>query len=82
MLREAGFAVQEVAAVLHCPRIVAVLAAKLLSVYTKPSAQQYFLNWLKKFEVLSRWPSRYFTGYFIAVRAEKGQGAQFGVQND
>jgi len=71
MLRDAGFDVKEVTAVLHCPRMVAVLVAKLLCSCAKASSQERFLRWLQKFERLSRWPTRYMTGHFIAVRAEK-----------
>ncbi len=71
LLREIGFEVREVTAVLHCPRIFAVLVAKLLCSCAKGSVQQRFLRWLEAFENMSRWPTRYLTGNFIAVRAEK-----------
>lgn len=71
LLREVGFEVRDVTAVLHCPRLFAVLVAKFLCSRAKPPAQQHFLRWLQTFEGLSRWPTRYITGHFIAVRAEK-----------
>lgn len=73
LLRDVGFEVRDVAAVLHCPRIIAVAVAKLLCSRAKPSVQQQFLRLLQKCEVMSRWPTRYLTGHFIAVRAEKSQ---------
>ena len=71
LLREVGFDVRDVTAVLHCPRILAVLAAKILCSYANSSVQQRFLRWIQVFENMSRWPTRYLTGHFIAVRAER-----------
>ena len=78
LLREVGFEVRDVTAVLHCPRMIAVLVAKLLCSRAEPHAQQHFLRWLQTFEGLSRWPTRYLTGCYIAVRAEKRQSHQGG----
>jgi SAM-dependent methyltransferase len=74
LLGEAGFQVNEMGAVLHCPRILAVLAARLVSAWGTPAAQAHFLRWLQKFERLSQWPTRYVTGHFIATRAVKEGG--------
>lgn len=71
LLREVGFEVGDVTAVLHCPRIFAVLVAKLLCSCAKSPVQQRFLRCLEAFENMARWPTRYVTGNFIAVRAEK-----------
>jgi hypothetical protein len=73
LLREVGFEIRDVTAVLHCPRMIAVLIAKLLSSCAKGNAQQRFLRWLEAFERMSKWPTRYMTGHFIAVRAKKLQ---------
>jgi SAM-dependent methyltransferase len=82
LLRDVGFEVRDVAAVLHCPRIIAVAVAKLLCSRAKPSVQQQFLRLLQKCEVMSRWPTRYLTGHFIAVRAEKSQGHPGGTPDE
>ena len=71
LMRKVGFEIRDVTAVLHCPRMIAVLVAKLLCSCAKPSAQQRFLRWLQTFELMSKWPTRYMTGHFIAVRAKK-----------
>lgn len=71
LLREVGFKIVEVTAVLHCPRMITVWAAKLLCSCAKPPAQQRFLRWLQTFERMSKLPTRYVTGHFIAVRAKK-----------
>lgn len=78
LLRAVGFEVRDITAVLHCPRLIAVLVANLLCSRAKPSAQQKFLRWLQTFERMSRWPTRFFTGNFIAVRAEKRQDPSCG----
>jgi len=70
-LQEVGFDVTEVTAVLHCPRMLAVPIARLFCSRTALPAQRAFLRWLQKFEGLGRWTTRYVTGHFIAVRAEK-----------
>jgi SAM-dependent methyltransferase len=82
LLREAGFEVRDVTAVLHCPRIIAVLVAKILCSHTKPPAQQHYLRWLRMFERMSQWPTRYLTGHFIALRAEKRKIPPDGVHDD
>lgn len=82
LLREVGFEVRDVTAVLHCPRMIAVLVAKLLCSRAQPPAQQQFLGWLQRFERMSRWPTRYLTGHFIAVRAEKRRSHPSGAGDD
>jgi SAM-dependent methyltransferase len=57
-LAEAGFAVEELAAVLHVPR----LAARAL----RPP-----LRLLLAAERLERWPTRFLTGQFVAARARR-----------
>ena len=57
-LARAGFAVEEVAAVLHAPR----LAARAL----RPP-----LRLLLSAERLERWPTRFLTGQFVAARARR-----------
>ncbi len=71
LLRGVGFEIGDVTTVLHCPRMITVWAAKLLCSFAKPPVQQRFLRWLQTFERMSKWPTRYVTGHFIAVRAKK-----------
>jgi hypothetical protein len=67
----AGLQVEEATAVLHCPRALAVACSRLLEHHASAQAQDRFLALLKAFERLERLPTRYFTGYFVAVRARK-----------
>jgi ubiquinone/menaquinone biosynthesis C-methylase UbiE len=62
-LGKAGFTICRSTAMLHCPRSLAIF---LLS-RVKPETGRRMLRWLEKIECLSTFPSRYFTGYFIAV---------------
>ena len=71
LLKEIGFKVLQAEAILHCPRVLAVAMAHWIEKYASPKTQSYFLGFLHGFEGLSRWPTRFLTGYFIAVRAIK-----------
>jgi hypothetical protein len=68
---DAGFDVQQMTAILHCPRVVAVAGARLLAKRGSERAQARYLEILASFENLARWPSRFVTGHFTAVRARK-----------
>jgi SAM-dependent methyltransferase len=69
LLKEIGFKVLEVDAIMHCPRVLAVAIARWLERHTSPKSQRYFLRFLMAFEGLSCLPTRFLTGHFIAVRA-------------
>jgi ubiquinone/menaquinone biosynthesis C-methylase UbiE len=70
-LEKAGFEVLETRAIMHCPRFLAVHLAGILQKRASQKTQQRFLNCLAWFEVLSKLPSRYFTGHFVAAHAVK-----------
>lgn len=69
MLYQVGFHAVEEHAMLHCPRVLAVRASQILERYASVHVQQHFLRFLMRFERLSRWPTRFLTGYFITVKA-------------
>jgi SAM-dependent methyltransferase len=71
ILQGVGFEVLEVDAVMHCPRILVVMMAQMLEGRLGPETQRRFARYLMAFERLSCWPTRFLTGYFIAVRAMK-----------
>ena len=71
LLKETGFKVLEVDAIIHCPRVVAVAIAHCLEKLASPKIQKAFLRSLMVFEHFSRLPTRFFTGHFIAVKAIK-----------
>lgn len=71
LLKDTGFKVLEVDAIMHCPRVFAVAIARWLERHTSPKTQTAFLRFLMLFEHLSRLPTRFFTGHFIAVKVTK-----------
>jgi SAM-dependent methyltransferase len=70
-LERAGFEVLETRAIMHCPRFLAVPLAGIVQKRVSREGQKRFLALLAKFEVLAAWPSRFFTGHFVAARALK-----------
>ncbi len=70
-LKQAGFRVIQTDAVLHCPRLVAVSASFLLERIGSRGLQRAFLRGLSCFELLRHLPTRFLTGYYVAVHAAK-----------
>lgn len=70
-LEAAGFEVRQLGAVLHCPRALAVALAGLLERRGSRAAREQFLRGLASFEGLSRYPTRFLTGYYVAALAVK-----------
>ena len=70
-LRLAGFEPCACRAILHCPRVLAVPLAGALQRRAAEPARRRFLALLLQFERLAGWPSAYYTGHFVAVRARK-----------
>jgi SAM-dependent methyltransferase len=68
-VQQVGMEVLETTALMHCPRVVAVAAARCVSRLAGQRVQELFLRSLALFERLERWPTRFLTGYFIAIRA-------------
>jgi SAM-dependent methyltransferase len=71
LLETSGFKILEVDAIMHCPRVLAVAAARWMQKHTRPKVQRHFQRVLMTFERLSHLPIRFFTGYFVAVRVMK-----------
>lgn len=71
MVKEAGFDVLETVALLHCPRALSVALARRAERRAMPRARAKFLRKALRWERLSRWPTRYLTGYFVGVNARK-----------
>lgn len=70
-LTQTGFRIIETTSLMHCPRVVAVAVASLLQRNAGQRTQQRFLSSLMAFEKLANLPTRYISGHFVAVRAEK-----------
>jgi SAM-dependent methyltransferase len=71
LLKDFGFEGVEVETIMHCPRVLAVTIAHWMEKYTSLRAQKVFLRLLMTFERFSRLPTRFLTGYFVAVKARK-----------
>jgi len=71
MVRDAGFDVLETTALLHCPRVFAVAAARRRQRRGDAAAGARFLARLGRWEALARLPTRFLTGYFIGIHARK-----------
>ena len=67
-VQAAGFTVIETTAVMHCPRAIAVAVAGPMERLSR-SWQESFLRHLQAWERLERWPTRWFTGHYVAVHA-------------
>jgi len=66
----AGLEVKETTFVLHCPRLLAVMATRLVR-HCRRETQDRLLRMMGRFEELARLPTRRFTGYFVALCATK-----------
>ncbi|MCX7887425.1 MAG: methyltransferase domain-containing protein [Verrucomicrobiae bacterium] len=68
-LRGTGFDVAGMGALLHCPRVLAVKQARAVEQSGNVTRRERFLKRLMRWERLARWPTRWLTGYFVAVKA-------------
>jgi len=75
ILESAGFQVQEMGAVLHCPRVLAVAIGRLLERWAPTRVRGSYLRLLARYERLAAWRTRFRTGHFIAVRAVRAPAA-------
>jgi SAM-dependent methyltransferase len=71
LLERAGFEVANIGAVLHCPRVLGVLAGSAVDRRGGARARDRYRRALVACERLSRLPSRFVTGHFLAARAVK-----------
>ena len=67
-VRDAGFEVTEVTAVMHCPRVIAVRAAAFVA-WLPDTCRRAFLRCLSACEWLESMPSRWLTGHYVAIHA-------------
>lgn len=74
ILREAGLEPRHFGAMMHCPRVPSVMAANLIDRTGNPKLGRRLESFLLKWEFLEKLPTRYLSGYFIAVLAERPSG--------
>lgn len=68
LLEGIGFHLLETDAILHCPRILAVALTHWIERHSSDRMQHSCLTFLMSFEKISRLPTRFLTGHFVAVR--------------
>lgn len=66
---DAGFVVEQVRAILHVPRVLAIPLTRQVARLAGARGRARWLRVLAAFEDLERWPTRFWTGHFTAVRA-------------
>jgi ubiquinone/menaquinone biosynthesis C-methylase UbiE len=71
ILEDAGLKVLELDAVMHCPRVLAVAAARWIEKHATLNTQRRFLGFMRAFERLAYLPTRFITGHFIAAKVVK-----------
>lgn len=78
LVRAAGARPRTREALMHCPRLPAVTVARRLE--GSPGAHGRFLRAARRFDALDRLPTRYVTGYFAGVVAERPVMAERGLR--
>jgi SAM-dependent methyltransferase len=78
-LEAAGFRPVAGGAVLHCPRVLAIVLASLLDRLPWAWPGRVLLAVLQGFEHLGRWPTRYLTGYYAGFVADRNHGDRVGT---
>jgi hypothetical protein len=58
-------------AIVHCPRVLAVLAGNLLDRVGSAQAKRRYTRLIARFEGLAKLPTRYASGHFVAALAVK-----------
>jgi SAM-dependent methyltransferase len=70
-LEKVGLSVTGETAVAHAPRAPAIWLASLAERLGLEFREGFLTRLLCRFEGLERWPTRYLTGYYIAIQAQK-----------
>ncbi len=71
LLATSGFRVDESTAIVHGPRIIGIWVGYLVNLLGSKTLKRCFSWFLELCEGLERLPTRYLTGYFVAVKAVK-----------
>jgi SAM-dependent methyltransferase len=71
LLHSCDFVVEDLTYVLHCPRLAALRAGRLVERTASATTRARFLRLLAGCERLEAWPTRAITGYFVAALARR-----------
>ena len=69
VLAATGFEVRQLEAILHVPRFFAIHAAYLVGSNASGEMRERILRRMNSFEVMSRWPTKFLTAYYIGASA-------------
>lgn len=70
-LEDLGLKVKHFTAVVHAPRAPAILLLRLAERLACTWIAEAIGHFLDVFDILGRWPTRYFTGHYIVLQADK-----------
>jgi SAM-dependent methyltransferase len=70
-LTQEQFVIEEMRPIVHAPRLIAVVAGRLVEQFLGAVSGRRYLRALRAFEQLATWPTRYVTGHFVAARATR-----------
>ena len=73
VLASTGFEVHALEAILHVPRFLAIHAAYFFGHYASGKLHHRILRGMNGFEVMSRWPTKFLTAYYIGASAVRLQ---------
>lgn len=68
-IENAGFKVLEMCAIMHFPRILIMVMDYILGSYWRLETNSRLFSFVRSFEHLSKLPTRFITGYYVAVKA-------------
>ncbi|MBW2173253.1 MAG: class I SAM-dependent methyltransferase [Deltaproteobacteria bacterium] len=71
VLESCNFMVRESTAIVHSPRILAIWTGRILDKIGSEWIKAYIKRFLRIFERLEKFPTRYMTGYYVAVKATR-----------
>lgn len=71
MVKSAGFEIEEVTSLQHFPRVLAVVASRLIGHSNEEARVAGPLRMMARLEKLDSMPTRFLTGYFVGVKAVK-----------
>jgi SAM-dependent methyltransferase len=73
LLEQTGWEIRDTGAIVHCLRVVWVMISRVVERRASRESQERFLRFMMRFEWWERWPTRFLTGNFIAMRATTGE---------
>ncbi|MFC1849867.1 radical SAM protein [candidate division CSSED10-310 bacterium] len=70
-LNRVGFSVKTITAMSHCPRLIAVIIARFVCKFCSQEVSHKFIQALIRWERLADYSTRFLSGYYVVIVAEK-----------